>query len=127
MNEVKRYVNLAFIIGGIILAWFCMKFAGWIISLTPLPDTRLMGEHVTYSTIIGIIMAGLISFLLWRNDRVHEGAIAVASEMKKVTWPTGDETKYAMKVVLAMSLIVSLILFLFDMGAKQLTDLILGI
>ncbi|MBR4986165.1 MAG: preprotein translocase subunit SecE [Proteobacteria bacterium] len=86
-----------------------------------------MGEHVTYSTIAGIVLGVIAAIVLWRNAKVYEGALNVAREMKKVTWPTGDETKYAMKVVIATSLIVAMILFAFDMVAKELTELILGI
>ena len=127
MDEVKRYVNLSFIIAAIIMSWFLMKFSSLILSLCNAPDERLMGEHVTYSTIAGILLAIVITVLLWKNSKVYEGALSVAREMKKVTWPTGDETKYAMKVVIAMSLIVAAILFGFDFVAKGLTDLILGV
>jgi preprotein translocase SecE subunit len=62
------------------------------------------------------------AIILSRRARVYEGALNVAREMNKVTWPTGDETKYAMKVVIITTIIVAMILFLFDVGAKLLTD-----
>ena len=128
MDEVRRYVNLAFIFAAMILSWFMMKFSALVMSWIPnVTDNRLMGEHVTYSTVAGIILGVLTTIVLWRSPKIYEGALSVAREMKKVTWPTADETKYAMKVVIATSLIVSAILFLFDFAAKQLTDLILGI
>ena len=104
-----------------------MNFSALVMSWFSITDVRLMGEHVTYSTIAGIILGASSAITLWRIPFIYEGALSVAREMKKVTWPTGDETKYAMKVVIVMSLIVSAILFLFDFAAKQLTDLILGI
>ena len=127
MDEVKRYVNLSFIVAAIIMSWFYMKFSAWLLSVLKVADVRLLGERVTYSTIAGIVLGVLTAVLLWRSSRIYEGALNVAREMKKVTWPNGDETKYAMKVVIATSLIVALILFCFDFVAKELTDLILGI
>ena len=127
MNEVKRYVNLAFIFAALIMAWFFMKFAGVMMDLVSIPDVRLMGEHVTYSTVAGILIAVIVAVLLWRSPKVYEGALNVAREMKKVTWPTKPETVYAMKVVVATSIIVALILFCFDFVAKEMTELILGI
>ena len=127
MDEVRRYVNLAFIFAAMILSWFMMKFSALVMGWLSIADNRLMGEHVTYSTIAGIVLGVLGAIALWRSPKIYEGALSVAREMKKVTWPTGDETKYAMKVVIITSLIVSGILFLFDFAAKQLTDLILGI
>ena len=127
MDEVRRYVNLSFIIAAMIMSWFYMKLSALIMAMIPITDRHLMGEHVTYSTIAGIILGVITAIILWRSPKVYEGALNVAREMKKVTWPTGDETKYAMKVVVIMSLIVLVILFCFDFCAKQLTDLILGI
>lgn len=127
MDEVKRYVNLAYIIAAIVMSWFFMNFAAWVLSVAHVNDTRLMGEHVTYSTIAGLVLGIIAAILLWRSPKIYEGSLNVAREMKKVTWPTGDETKYAMKVVIATALIVAAILFAFDFVAKWLTDLILGI
>lgn len=127
MNDIKRYVDLAFIFAAMIMSWFFMKFSESMLAVFSVTDTRLMGEHVTISTISGIVLGVVVAVMMWRNARIHEGAVAVASEMKKVTWPTSDETKYAMVVVVVMSVIVSAILFLFDFCSKQLTDLILGI
>ena len=127
MDEVKRYVNLAFIFAAIVMAWFLMKISALIMGLLQVADVRLMGEYVTYSTIAGIILGAVGAFALWRSPKVYEGALNVARAMKKVTWPTKDETVYAMRVVIATSLIVAGILFCFDFVAKEMTDLIFGI
>ena len=127
MDDVKRYVNLSFIIAALIMSWFYMQFTSWLLSVFHVTDERLMGEHVTYSTIAGIVLGVVTAIILSRRARVYEGALNVAREMKKVTWPTGDETKYAMKVVIITTIIVALILFCFDIGAKLLTDMIFEI
>ena len=127
MNEVKRYVNLAFVIAAMVMFWFFMKFSELVLSLVQVNDLRLMGEHVTISTVIGGVVAVIVAFLMWRSPKIYEGSLNVAREMKKVTWPTNPETVYAMKVVVATSIIVALILFGFDFVAKEVTELILGI
>jgi preprotein translocase SecE subunit len=127
MDEVKRYVNIAYIIAAIVMSWFYMNFAAWLMGVVSLGDTRLLGEHVTISTIVGFVLGALTAVLLWRNSKVYEGALNVAREMKKVTWPNGDETKHAMLVVIITAALVAFILFCFDFAAKTLTDLILGI
>ena len=127
MDEVKRYVNIAYIIAAIIMSWFYMNLVAWLMGWIGFGDTRLIGEHVTLSTIGGGILGIITAILLWRHAKSYEGALNVAREMKKVTWPNGDETKHAMKVVIIMALIVAAILFTFDFVAKELTDLILGI
>jgi len=131
MEEVRRYVNIAYIFVAIIAAWFFMKIVALVFAVANAPDAPiwddLLGSSVTYSTIIGIILGAVLAIALTRSPKVYEGSLNVAREMKKVTWPTADETKYAMIVVIVMSLIVAGILFAFDFVAKQLTELILGI
>ena len=39
----------------------------------------------------------------------------VSKEMKKVTWPTKDELKESTKIVIALSLILSLFTYVIDM------------
>ena len=131
MEEVRRYVNIAYIFVAIISAWFFMKITALVFAVANASDApifeELLGTSVTYSTIIGIVLGAAFAIFLARNPKIYEGSLNVAHEMKKVTWPTSDETKYAMKVVIAMSLIVAAILFAFDFVAKELTELILGI
>ena len=43
MDEVKRYVNLAFIFAAIVMAWFLMKISALIMGLLQVADVRLMG------------------------------------------------------------------------------------
>ncbi|MCL2325331.1 MAG: preprotein translocase subunit SecE [Proteobacteria bacterium] len=127
MDEVRRYVNLAFVFAGMLMSWLCVNVAKWVMGFFRIADVRLMGELVTYSTVIGILLAVIAIVILWRNAKVYENALNVAHEMRKVTWPTFDETKYAMKIVIVTCIIVALILSGFDLVAKELTGLILGI
>jgi len=129
MDEVRRYVNLAFIFAGMLMSWLYVNVVKWVMGLSwvRIADVSLMGDLVTYSTLIGIALAVITVVILWRNAKVYENALNVAHEMRKVTWPTFDETKYAMKIVVVTCIIVALILSGFDLVAKQLTGSILGI
>ncbi|MFA5624985.1 MAG: preprotein translocase subunit SecE [Bradymonadales bacterium] len=127
MDEVKRWVNLSFVFIAILLSWLLVNFAKAIFATFSILDAQLLGEHVTYSTLVGIVLAVIVTIIMYRNISVYDGSLHVAREMRKVTWPNWDETKYAMKVVIATSIIVALILFGFDIVAKELTALILGI
>ena len=127
MDEVKRYVNLAFIVAAMIMAWLLTNVVKWGLGMFHIRDMNLMGEYVTIGSVTGIVLAVTTTVLLWKNARVYSWTLNVANEMKQVTWPTANETKYAMKVVIVMSCIVALILFCFDLVSKWLTGLILGI
>jgi preprotein translocase subunit SecE len=127
MDEVKRYVNISFVFVMMVMAWLFVNVISLIFGLLSVMDKPLLGDTVRYSTVAGLILAIIGTIMLWRNSKVYNWALNVAYEMKQVTWPTMDETKYAMKVVIATSVIVALILFLFDFVSKGFTDWILGI
>ena len=127
MDEVKRYVNISFVFVMMVLAWLFVNVIALVFGLLDIPDRPLMGDTVRDSTVCGLVLAIAGAIILWRNAKVYNWALNVAYEMTKVTWPTMDETKYAMKVVIATSVIVALILFGFDFVAKWITGWILGI
>lgn len=127
MDEVKRYVNLSFVFAAAVMTWFFVNLSKWAMGMFKIADVRLMGDYVTYSTVIGLLLAVVGTIVLWRNPKIYGDAINVARETRKVTWPSFDETKSAMKIVVVTSIIVATILFCFDFVAKELTGIILGI
>ena len=64
--------------------------------------------------------------ITYRNDRVYTLANEVASELKKVTWPSAKEVRTATIVVIVMSVISALILGFFDLIWSNLTELVYG-
>ena len=50
----------------------------------------------------------------------------VAEELVKVTWPTWDETKSNTRITIMVSVIVAIILGVFDLVFGTLTNYILG-
>ena len=127
MDDVKRWVNLAFVFGAMILGWFWSNTTSVILGLFDQRDFHILGEYVTLSVVIGIVLAIITTIVLYKNKTIYKKSIEVADEMKRVTWPTWDETKHAMKVVIITSIIVALILCIFDFCAEHLTALILKI
>jgi preprotein translocase subunit SecE len=63
---------------------------------------------------------------LYRNDRVYHLANEVATELKKVTWPTAKEVRVATMTVIVMAIIAAIILGLFDFVWSNLTELVYG-
>ena len=127
MGDLRRWVNLAFLFGAIILWWLFANMTSSVLGILNIFDTRILGELVTMSTLIGGAIAIILVFALWRNVKIYESSLNVAREMKKVTWPNFEETKQATKVVIVTTIIVALILSGFDLVFKWLTDLILGV
>ncbi len=76
--------------------------------------------------LIAAVVATTVAIVAYRNDRVYHLANEVASELKKVTWPTGKEVRSATVVVIVMAIISAVILGLFDFAWSNLTELVYG-
>ena len=68
----------------------------------------------------------VVGICMYRNDRIYDLANEVASELKKVTWPTAKEVRAATLVVIVMAIISAVILGLFDFVWSNLTELVYG-
>lgn len=75
---------------------------------------------------IAAAVALTTGILFYRNDRVYGLAHDVASELKKVTWPTKKETQAATLVVIVTVIIAAVILGVFDAVWSTVTDTIYG-
>lgn len=125
--NAKRYVNIGFVIGGL-LAWIVFApFFAWLFGLvSPRLDIALVGQDLRLSNIVGLASAvGLVAFLFVRED-LYGGAIEIANELSKVSWPKWDETKVATLVVIVTTLVVAVILGVFDVVWSKLSELIYG-
>jgi len=98
-----------------------------VMALVNVPDSQVLGEHLTQASLFGLGLAIVVTLVLWRHKRLYEGGLNVAREAKRVTWPNYAETKSATKVVIVTTAIISLILFAFDAVFQRLTAMILGI
>ena len=72
------------------------------------------------------IGATVVGVSMYRNDKYYGLANEVASELKKVTWPTAKEVRAATLVVIVMAIISAIILGLFDFVWSNLTELVYG-
>jgi preprotein translocase subunit SecE len=116
----NKAVHMMFLTGGLIL-FFLLNWTGeWI------------GEYFTRDPndflINGIAFIGALTVGIWlyRNDRVYTLAHEVASELKKVTWPSKKDTQLGTIVVIVMVIVSAIILGAFDAIWSKLTDTIYG-
>src|ERR1041385_2876673 len=123
--NVKRYVNMAFVLCAL-LAWVCFSpFYAWVIELVaPAWDKPLIGVDFRVSNILGFVSACVLSIWAWTNERVYGQALEIGNELTKVTWPKWDETRISTIVVIVTTLIVASILGLFDFVWAKVTSLI---
>jgi preprotein translocase subunit SecE len=126
--SVTRYVNMAFVVVGLLIWIFVAGFFGFVFDLIgPQVNRSILGAGFTLNDLVGLL-AGLVGAgLLWRHPRVNGLAHEIANELKKVTWPTWAETKVATIVVVVTTIIIAAILGLFDAVWSSITGFIYNI
>jgi len=106
--------------GGIILFFLLYWTGDWVWGYF----TRHPNDYVLQgAAALVAIGAGVATY---RNERVYTLANDVASELKKVTWPTRKETQAATLVVVVFVIISAVILGGFDLIWSWFTDRIYG-
>lgn len=127
MEDVSRWVNLGFVFLWLLLWWFFARVSGMVMGWFDIPDAQVLGENLTQASLAGLLCSTVVTLILWRNRSLYENGLHIAREIKKVTWPSLDETKNATRTVIITTLIIAAILASFDFVFQKLTALILGI
>jgi preprotein translocase subunit SecE len=119
---------MAFIATGL-LVWITMApFWAFVLRLFgTTADPGLIGVGFRVSDFLGIATGIATAMILWRHERVNTLAHEIAYELKKVTWPTWEETKVSTLVVVVVTSLIALILGAYDAVWAFLTGLIYGV
>lgn len=114
--NLQRFVNIGYVVSGL-LAWvLSAALFGWVMDLISRElDKPLIGTGFCRSDLLGLMVGAAVGIALKLNKVVNSWALEVANELKKVTWPSWDETKMSTVVVIVTSIILAIILGLFDM------------
>ena len=116
----NKAVHLMFLSGGIILFFLLYWTGDWLVGYV----TRHPNEYILQGIAAAIALGTGIT--LYRNERVYTLANEVATELKKVTWPTRKETQAATLVVIVTVIVAAILLGSFDMIWSWVTDRIYG-
>ncbi len=119
-NAPNKPVHLIYLVGAVILFYLLQWSIDWIWGYfaTPPSDFKISLVAAVTATVVGIVC--------YHNDRYYALANEVATELKKVTWPTGKEVRSATVIVIVMAIISAVILGLFDFAWSNLTELVYG-
>jgi len=119
-NAPNKPVHLMYLVGAVLMFYLLQWTLDWVWGYFGTPPSEF---RLSLAAAIIAITAGIV---LYRNDRMYALANEVASELKKVTWPTAKEVRAATLVVIVMALISAVILGLFDFVWSNLTELVYG-
>ena len=119
-NAPNKPVHLIYLCGAVLLFYLLQWSIDWIWGyFATVPSESKI-------SLIAAVVAVVAGVWLYRNDRVYHLANEVASELKKVTWPTAKEVRTATTVVFVMAIVSAIILGVFDLAWSNLTELIYG-
>ena len=119
-NAPNKPVHLIYLVGAVILFYLLQWSIDWIWGYFAASPSDFV---ISMMAGIGASVTGIA---LYRNDKFYHLANEVASELKKVTWPTAKEVRSATLVVIVMAIISAIILGLFDFVWSNLTELVYG-
>jgi len=113
--NLQRFVNIAYVLAGLLTWVISATFFGGILDLISRDfDKPLIGTDFLRSDLLGLVAGLAVGIALKLNRNVNTWGLEVANELKKVTWPSWEETKISTVVVIITSIIVALILGAFD-------------
>ena len=109
-----RWVTLGFVVMAALVAITMSKALGDLAGAAGVPDYALLGPSVTASTAVAWIGSLAAAVHFFRSEKWHVLGTEVVVELRKVVWPTWDETRQATVVVVITTVIIAVILYLFD-------------
>ncbi|MBI4820226.1 MAG: preprotein translocase subunit SecE [Deltaproteobacteria bacterium] len=121
---VQRYVVTAYLIIGVITWVTLAKFLGLVLETAGVGDPAILGSNFKVSTLIGVFAAGGLTFAAYRHEKLMQFSAEVVGELKKVTWPTREETYVHTRVVIVTALLMAGIMWFYDQVWAQITGVI---
>ena len=119
-NAPNKPVHLIYLVGAVIMFFLLQWSIDWIWGyFAPAPSDAKISLGAA-------VIATLTSITLYKNDRIYGLANEVATELKKVTWPSAKEVRSATFIVIVMSILSAVILGFFDFVWSHLTELVYG-
>jgi preprotein translocase subunit SecE len=113
----RKWTYLLFATGGLLLAYLLTMSTSW--AWEYLATSDFAGDFVgkpkgLLIDLVSFLIAGLATWAALRNERLVQLANEVTAELRKVTWPTREETFAATIVVVVTVIVASAFLAFFD-------------
>jgi preprotein translocase subunit SecE len=122
--DPKRMAVIFFVLAALAVGVFLEKVLGLVFSYARWNDLAVFGEDWTLTTVLGYAIAVVAAVVAWRTTRVQTVSIEIASELKKVNWPTLRETRAATVAVVIATFVAAVVLGVFDYVWAKLSSLV---
>ena len=124
MQGTQQYVISFLLLAGVAV-WQTMSRLLRAISLSfDLPDPAVLSNNLPLSSVFSLLLAIGGGIYVFRHAVANAFLNDVVTELRKVAWPDRKETQNSTVVVIVTTLVVSLILYVFDLVWSKLTGFI---
>ena len=126
MLGTQRYVTAFILVAGVVV-WQTLLRLFHNIAFTlnwPDPPTPLLGPRLPISSVLALLLAIGGGYYVLRNRAAMQFLNDVVTELWKVAWPDRKETQDSTITVIVTTLIISMILGVFDLVWLNLTGFI---
>ncbi len=123
VHGTQRFVLASFLGAGVLLWATLAKLFGAIAYALDIADPPLLGTFTVTSAVGLALSVGAVLFAA-RHQPSLTFSNEVVAEVTKVTWPSKKETKRSTVVVIVTTLVIAVMLGVFDFFWAELTGLI---
>lgn len=120
----SQWVTIVFVIAAVLFGIFLNSSVAEISGYMNLENPSLMGA-LPVSAAVGVVGAAGGFFGLLRHARAGQFTDLVITELRKVAWPTREETVNNTMIVIGATLFFSALLAVYDFAWTKLTGLFL--
>jgi preprotein translocase subunit SecE len=114
--DPKRFVIISYLLLGLVVAFFFANILTRLFVEVGIGQRQLITgiELSTPPYLLGFVLAVGTGIYCWLNPRIHQLSLEVATELKRVTWPSWEETRVSTFAVVVASLVAAVILSAID-------------
>lgn len=121
--ENRRLVTILYLVAGLAGGVLVSSAAMQVVAYQDLANPVIGIFPLT--TLLGVVGAALTFGVLWRHERATEFVDSAIGEMKKVTWPTREETVNNTGIVVGAAVGFGALMFAYDTTWSFITKLAL--
>lgn len=122
----RRVLGFVWLALSVVLFLVVQDLTAWAFGIARIANPELLGRAIDGSDLMAMALTAAVAFGTWKHDQVHQFSIETVQETRKVVWPTRKETQDHTITVIIVSVILSLMLWGFDLVWKRLFSLILN-
>ncbi len=118
--EPRRMVGIAFLGFALAGGMFLSHVIAAVLQGVRWGNPSLLGiDELTPSALAGFAVSVGAVVYCWLNQRLRAGALDVATELNRVTWPSLAETRVSTVAVIIASVVSAAVLFGFDFASSK--------